>query len=91
MLLVPMLAAVTLNLSPVFGITGGGWVLPDGPLDCALLGATLCLVHALERGALQFTGNRAVDGTSTASSGPTTSGAPWRCSSRPWPSRPTIP
>ena len=40
-------AAVLLNLSPVFGITTGTWVLPDGPLDCALLGSALCLVHAL--------------------------------------------
>ena len=35
-------AAVTLNVSPVFGITSGTWVLPDGPLDCALTGAALC-------------------------------------------------
>ena len=40
-------AALLLNLSPVFGITTATWVLPDGPLDCALLGAALCLVHAL--------------------------------------------
>ncbi|HSU03941.1 MAG TPA: glycosyltransferase family 39 protein [Acetobacteraceae bacterium] len=40
-------AAVALNLSPVFSVTTGTWVLPDGPLDCALLGAALCLVHAL--------------------------------------------
>ena len=40
-------AAVTLNLSPVFGITSGTWVLPDGPLDCALTGAALCLMRAL--------------------------------------------
>jgi 4-amino-4-deoxy-L-arabinose transferase-like glycosyltransferase len=40
-------AAVLLNLSPVFGVTTGTWVLPDGPLDCALLGAALCLMHAL--------------------------------------------
>ncbi len=40
-------AALLLNLSPVFSITTGTWVLPDGPLDCALLGATLCLVHAV--------------------------------------------
>ncbi len=40
-------AAVALNLSPVFGVTAGTWVLPDGPLDCALLGAALCLVRAL--------------------------------------------
>lgn len=39
-------AAVLLNLSPVFGVTGGTWVLPDGPLLCALLGAALCLAHA---------------------------------------------
>lgn len=40
-------AVVALNLSPVFGLTTGSWVLPDGPLDAALLGATLCLLHAL--------------------------------------------
>lgn len=40
-------AVVALNLSPVFGITTGTWVLPDGPLDTALLGAALCLLHAL--------------------------------------------
>jgi len=42
-------AALLLNLSPVFGVTTGTWVLPDGPLDCALLGAALCLLRALER------------------------------------------
>ena len=47
-------AAVLLNLSPVFGVTTGTWVLPDGPLDCALLGAALCLVRALDRGALRW-------------------------------------
>ncbi len=47
-------AAVLLNLSPVFGVTTGTWVLPDGPLDCALLGAALCLVRALERGTLAW-------------------------------------
>src|ERR1700723_1579186 len=45
-------AAVLLNLSPVFGVTTGTWLLPDGPLDCALLGAALCLLRALERGDL---------------------------------------
>ena len=45
-------AALLLNLSPVFGVTTGTWVLPDGPLDCALLGAALCLMRALERGTL---------------------------------------
>jgi 4-amino-4-deoxy-L-arabinose transferase-like glycosyltransferase len=42
-------AAVALNLSPVFGVTSGTWVLPDGPLTCALLGAALCLVCATRR------------------------------------------
>ncbi len=40
-------AALALNLSPVFGVTTADWVLPDGPLDCALLAATLCLARAL--------------------------------------------
>ena len=40
-------AAVTLNLSPVFGVTSGTWVLPDGPLDCSLVAAALCLIRAL--------------------------------------------
>ncbi len=40
-------AALLLNLSPVFSVTTGTWVLPDGPLDCALLAAALCLLHAL--------------------------------------------
>lgn len=31
-------AALLLNLSPVYAVTTGGWVLPDGPLDCALMG-----------------------------------------------------
>jgi 4-amino-4-deoxy-L-arabinose transferase-like glycosyltransferase len=40
-------AAIAFNLSPVFGVTTGGWVLPDGPLVCALLAAGLCLLRAL--------------------------------------------
>jgi hypothetical protein len=41
-------AAIAFNLAPVFGVTTGGWVLPDGPLICALLGMAVCLVHALD-------------------------------------------
>jgi 4-amino-4-deoxy-L-arabinose transferase-like glycosyltransferase len=44
-------ASVTLNLSPVFALSTGDWVLPDGPLTCALLGAAYCLARALELGA----------------------------------------
>jgi hypothetical protein len=40
-------AAGMLNLAPIFGIAAGSWVLPDGPLLAALLGAALCLVAAL--------------------------------------------
>jgi 4-amino-4-deoxy-L-arabinose transferase-like glycosyltransferase len=39
-------AAVVLNLAPLFGISSGSWVLPDGPLLAALLGAAVCLVPA---------------------------------------------
>lgn len=44
---VGLMAAFLFNLAPVFGVSTGSWILPDGPLDCALLGATLCFVHAL--------------------------------------------
>jgi len=40
-------AAVLLNLAPVFGISSASWVLPDGPLLAALLGAAVCFVAAL--------------------------------------------
>jgi 4-amino-4-deoxy-L-arabinose transferase-like glycosyltransferase len=40
-------AALILNLSPVYAVTAGGWVLPDGPLDCALLGFLLFCLRAL--------------------------------------------
>lgn len=40
-------AAVVLNLAPVFGISSASWILPDGPLLAALLGAAVCLVAAL--------------------------------------------
>jgi Dolichyl-phosphate-mannose-protein mannosyltransferase len=42
-------AAVVLNLVPVFGLGDATWVLPDGPLLAALLGAASCLVAALGR------------------------------------------
>ena len=38
-------AALAFNLSPVFGLSSASWVLPDGPLICALLGMALCLVQ----------------------------------------------
>src|SRR5271170_1683774 len=40
-------AAVVLNMAPLFGISTSSWVLPDGPLLAALLGAAVCLVVAL--------------------------------------------
>ena len=40
-------AAALLNVSPVFGLTTATWVLPDGPLIAALLGAAICLIAAV--------------------------------------------
>ena len=40
-------AALAFTLAPVFGVTSSGWVLPDGPLNAALLAMGLCLVRAL--------------------------------------------
>ena len=40
-------AAIAFNCAPVFGVTSASWVLPDGPLICAMLAATLCLVRAM--------------------------------------------
>lgn len=40
-------AALLLNLTPVFSVSSGGWILPDGPLDCAILAAAVCLTHVL--------------------------------------------
>lgn len=42
-----LVAAGFLNLSPVFSLSGGSWVLPDGPLLCALAAAAYCLVRVL--------------------------------------------
>ncbi len=40
-------AAIAFNLAPVFGVTTGTWVLPDGPLIASLLAMTLCLQRAM--------------------------------------------
>lgn len=40
-------AAVTLNLGPVLAWTSGTWILPDGPLNAALLGGAICVIEAL--------------------------------------------
>jgi 4-amino-4-deoxy-L-arabinose transferase-like glycosyltransferase len=40
-------SAVTLNLAPVFSITTGSWVLPDGPLIAAMLASVLCIARAM--------------------------------------------
>jgi len=41
------LAALLLNLTPVFSLSTGGWILPDGPLVFAILAATICLTRVL--------------------------------------------
>ncbi len=40
-------AVVTLNLAPVIAWTSGTWVLPDGPLNAALLAGAYCVAVAL--------------------------------------------
>jgi 4-amino-4-deoxy-L-arabinose transferase-like glycosyltransferase len=40
-------AVVAYSISPVFSLAFGCWVLPDGPLDAALLGFAYALVRAL--------------------------------------------
>ncbi|MGH7188107.1 MAG: glycosyltransferase family 39 protein [Acetobacteraceae bacterium] len=42
-----LFAAITYNLSPLFGVVFGSFVLPDGPLDAALIAAALFLARAL--------------------------------------------
>ena len=41
-------AAIGLNVSPVFSVTTASWVLPDGPLTCALLAGVYSLVRGLD-------------------------------------------
>jgi 4-amino-4-deoxy-L-arabinose transferase-like glycosyltransferase len=38
---------VAAQLIPVFSLSSGSWVLPDGPLLCASIGAALALSHAI--------------------------------------------
>ena len=38
---------VAAQLIPVFSLSSGSWVLPDGPLLCASVGAALALSHAI--------------------------------------------
>lgn len=42
-----LLAALLLNVAPVFSLSTGGWVLPDGPLMFFMLAAALCLERVL--------------------------------------------
>lgn len=41
------IAAVLLQVIPVFGVSDGGWILPDGPLLFAFAATALCLSHAV--------------------------------------------
>jgi 4-amino-4-deoxy-L-arabinose transferase-like glycosyltransferase len=43
-----MYAALALNVSAVFGLSTASWVLPDGPLMCAWLGAVYCVTRVDE-------------------------------------------
>lgn len=41
-------AAVIFNLSPLFSIVAGSWIMPDGPLLAAALGSACCLLPLIE-------------------------------------------
>jgi 4-amino-4-deoxy-L-arabinose transferase-like glycosyltransferase len=45
-----MYAALALNVSPVFSLSTGSWVLPDGPLMCAWLATVYCVIRAVSDG-----------------------------------------
>jgi hypothetical protein len=40
-------AALLLNVTPVFSLSTGGWILPDGPLAFAIVATALCLTNAV--------------------------------------------
>jgi len=44
------IAALLLNVAPVFSLSTGGWILPDGPLDCAIVAAAYCLTRVFTDG-----------------------------------------
>ena len=41
------IAALILNVTPVFSLSAGSWILPDGPLMFWMLATTLCLERVL--------------------------------------------
>lgn len=47
-------AAAWFNLAPLFGVSTASWVLPDGPLMAALLGAGMLFLRALDTGRLAW-------------------------------------
>lgn len=42
-----MYAAIFLNLAPVFALSTGGWILPDGPLELAMLASVACVARVV--------------------------------------------
>jgi 4-amino-4-deoxy-L-arabinose transferase-like glycosyltransferase len=47
-------AAAWFNLAPLFGVTTGSWVLPDGPLIACLLASGVLFLRALDTGRLAW-------------------------------------
>lgn len=43
-------AVVALTITPVFSLSDGGWILPDGPLLLGMSLTVLCLSHAVHEG-----------------------------------------
>lgn len=42
-----MYAAIFLDLAPVFALSTGGWILPDGPLELAMLASVACVARVV--------------------------------------------
>ena len=42
-----MYAAIFLGLAPVFALSTGGWILPDGPLELAMLASVACVARVV--------------------------------------------
>ena len=68
------LAALLLNISAVFSVTTGGWVLPDGPLMLFMLASVAVIADILFDGASASAPRQSAGGPSQMLRGPIRSG-----------------
>lgn len=59
-------AALLLNISAIFSVTTGGWVLPDGPLMLFMLASVAVIADILFDGATPFSSRQNPDGPVSA-------------------------